>query len=1054
MAGDKSIATRFLTQTLLIALMLSISTAAIFIFMQYKNSEEAARRYEAEYMADRKSMIRNEVSRAMNLIRYEKSRAENRLKEEIRGRVRGACEAAMNIYQKHKEQKEGTEIRALIMDILAPVRHNSGESYWIIAPDGQILMHPVLKGKYTDCPDRQCREYFRQAVGTATGHKAGAFYRAYEERPGHRIPMLKLAYLKYFEPYDWIIGTGAYLYDAEIRGQQEVLEQIRTVSFGQGGHIQIFSFDGTVLLDPSGEFSEGENALEATDAGGHKIMQNILEAGLDREGGYVSYLRDRKGSGMPVEKILFARTVYDWGWIISAGVFADEISAVIADHRQAMEKSVIQEVTWSLGLFLMILAAGIVSAYLFSKQLRREFRVFITFFRNMASAHTPVDKTRLSLRELKLLADSANRMCHDIVRSDRKLRASEKRYRTLVEAIPYGIEETDLSGVILFANPACHRMFGYENGEMVGRSVSDLRSTPDRREALCDHLGTPVTGQPPPAPRFEEVLKRDGSIMDIQVDRTCKRTGAGEADGFISIITDITERKRAEAEIRQLNQGLEQRVAERTAQLEAANRELEQAIEKAREMAFKAEEASRAKSRFLAHMSHELRTPLNAILGFSGLIAGNPHLDAEHGEHLEIVRRSGEHLLTLINSVLDFSKIEAGRATPDIRIADFRNLLDDISAMFRFRAREKGLTLAVETAPEVPNHILSDETRLRQVLINLLDNAIRFTQNGSVCLRVTAHTAEAVPALGFEVSDTGPGIPPEDIPGLFEPFTQSGTGGEGTGLGLAICRRFVGLMGGEITVDSEIGKGTVFRFTIQAEAVAGARISPRPDRHRVPVLAPGQPRFRILIADDKPDNRQLLKTLLTLAGFGVREAVNGREAVAHWAAWHPHLIWMDMRMPVMDGYEATRHIRAADRNNTTRIIAVTASVFNEEREAVLKAGCDDFLSKPFREVEVFEMIGRHIGARYVSQAPEAHPLRETASGSGGLTSGALATLPSSWLKQLEQAAIRADMAVVDDLIRGIPSHDRTLARGLAGLARNFEYEKILDLVRQTGGYKR
>jgi len=379
-----------------------------------------------------------------------------------------------------------------------------------------------------------------------------------------------------------------------------------------------------------------------------------------------------------------------------------------------------------------------------------------------------------------------------------------------------------------------------------------------------------------------------------------------------------------------------------------------------------ADAANQAKSAFIANMSHELRSPLNAILGFTQIMTRSQTLPKEHQESVSIINRSGEHLLTLINNVLDLSKIEAGRVTLNPKNFDLHRLLDDIHDMFQLKAADKGLHLSLEPAPNLPRYIRTDEVKLRQILINLINNALKFTQQGGICVRSQSMNNSKI---AFEVEDTGPGIAPEDLKTLFEAFSQTESGKqsqEGTGLGLSISRQFVQVMGGEMHVSSTLGKGTIFTFEIAYEEVEVTEIeNQQVNQRRIIGLEPDQPRYRILIVDDKSINRQLLVKLLNPLGFELNEASNGKEAVEMCEQWQPHLIWMDMRMPVMNGFEATQKIKATTAGQATAIIALTASVLEEERAVVVSAGCDDFLRKPFREDDIFKMMEQHLGVRYV-----------------------------------------------------------------------------------------
>ncbi|GBC59583.1 hybrid sensor histidine kinase/response regulato r [Desulfonema ishimotonii] len=465
-----------------------------------------------------------------------------------------------------------------------------------------------------------------------------------------------------------------------------------------------------------------------------------------------------------------------------------------------------------------------------------------------------------------------------------------------------------------------------------------------------------------------------------------------------------------------------------------------------------AESASRAKSVFLANMSHELRTPLNAIIGFSSLLQHRQDITAGSREQIGIIARSGEHLLALINQVLDLSKIEAGEMTRHDADADLARLTDDITDMFRLRAAAKGLYLTTDRFPGVPKYIRTDEVKLRQILINLLDNAVRFTETGGIVLRIVADGREkGETVLRFEVADTGPGIAPHEQAMLFRPFVQTRTGQatqEGTGLGLTISRKFARLMGGDMTVRSVPGRGTVFRFHIRAGAADAALSRRERSGDKIPVPDPCQPCYRILVADDRPENRQLLSAVLAPFGPELREAENGREAVAIWEEWRPHLIWMDMRMPEMDGFEAVRRIRAADPAGKTVIIAFSASVFREDRERTLAAGCDDFLPKPFRDSDILYLMRKYLGARYPSEA-EMAPAGQPAD-TETVPAENMSDIPPALLERLAQAAIRADMAETDALIRRLRGYDPVLADRFDTLARAFEYHKLLAQLRDTG----
>ncbi len=477
---------------------------------------------------------------------------------------------------------------------------------------------------------------------------------------------------------------------------------------------------------------------------------------------------------------------------------------------------------------------------------------------------------------------------------------------------------------------------------------------------------------------------------------------------------------------------LEKQVKQRTIELEIAKD--------------KAEVANKAKSSFIANMSHELRSPLNAIIGFSQIMLRTKNLPKEQYENAGIIHRSGDYLLTLINNVLDFSKIEAGKTTLNIQDVDLHQLLNDLEDMLHLRAAAKGLELVFDKTDNLPRYIYVDGLKLRQVLLNLLSNAIKFTQQGTVLLHVQAYEESSHQyTLSFMIQDTGVGISKEELKTLFEAFNQTHSGRdaqEGTGLGLVISQQFIRLMGGDINVTSELEKGTSFSFSISVE-LGDAIKQQNFNQKQVLALAANQPIYKILIVDDKVINCQLISKLLSPLGFETKEAFNGKEAIAIWEEWQPHLIWMDMRMPVMDGYEATRYIKSHIKGNATAVVALTASVLEEEKAIVLSAGCDDFVRKPFRESIIFEMLTKHLGVQFIYENITADSLN---SSEPVLSSQHFQVMSAEWLQKLSETALEADSENVLLLIQEIPATEKFLAQSLTQKVRKFQFEQILDLL--------
>jgi CheY-like chemotaxis protein len=398
------------------------------------------------------------------------------------------------------------------------------------------------------------------------------------------------------------------------------------------------------------------------------------------------------------------------------------------------------------------------------------------------------------------------------------------------------------------------------------------------------------------------------------------------------------------------------------------------------------------------------------------------------------------------------SKIEAGRTTLNPVVFNLHDLIDDLAMMFKIRTKEKNLLFAAEKADDLPPFIFADVGKLRQVLINLLGNAVKFTPQGGIALRVASKKkGEGGLRLITEVEDTGVGIAPKDLGKVFGYFEQADAGvasGGGTGLGLAISREYVRLLGGDIQVTSEIGKGTLFRMEIDAQEVAGEQIEPSLPPRRLRGLRAGQPAFRILLVDDKEENRRFLRALLQAAGFTTREAANGLEAVKLFEEWQPHLILMDLRMPVMDGFEAIRLIKATERGKGTPIVAVSASVFYENREQARQTGADDFIGKPYKENDLFQKLADWLHAEYdYAEQEQVNAAKAHEAGLISPASESLSKLPREILKQMAEAAAGGYQDRLLALIDQVGAQDAALSAELRNLAVAFQYEKLIELTK-------
>ena len=604
----------------------------------------------------------------------------------------------------------------------------------------------------------------------------------------------------------------------------------------------------------------------------------------------------------------------------------------------------------------------------------------------------------------------------DKKQAEEVLRKSEARFKNLLQDVQaVAVQGYAPDGTTQYWNKASEQFYGYAAEEAIGRNLLDLLIPPEMRGDVEQAMRQmDETGQPIPAAELS-LMRKDGSRLVVYSSHTIVQI-PGQKQELFCIDIDMSDRKQAEQD----------RIA--------------------REVA---EKANRAKSIFVANMSHEIRTPMNAILGFAQVLAHDPTLTPLQVGHVRTIHRSGGHLLRLINDILDMSKIEAGTTTLNETVFCLHDLLDDIMLMFRARADSQGLQLLLERDESVPRYVTADEGKLRQVLVNLLGNAVKFTATGGVTVRVRAEAVEGKTAadnkslrMVVEVEDSGPGIPDEDIGRIFDLFQQAGAGVKsgGTGLGLAISRSFVEMMGGSLTVKSQVGAGSSFHFDLLLKSAAEVAGREKRASRRIIGLEPGTGPVRILAVDDAPTNRALLCALLRPVGFEVVEAGNGVEALDIFAKWSPHAVLMDMRMPVMDGYEATRRIKSTEAGRATPVIAITASAFEKNRQQIMASGVDAYVRKPFRMEEICEVLGKYLGLRYVFAARKDKIMEDPAPAS--LNPETRLALPQEIIQAMRQALERGDSARLRELIAQVENLDSATAGGLQALLERYDYEKL------------
>ncbi|MCX6269565.1 MAG: PAS domain S-box protein [Bacteroidetes bacterium] len=610
---------------------------------------------------------------------------------------------------------------------------------------------------------------------------------------------------------------------------------------------------------------------------------------------------------------------------------------------------------------------------------------------------------------------------HDITKrkqTEEALRASEEKFREMANLLPQIVFETDLQGNLTYVNKQAFKILGYpDDHPILGLSTLSFY-TPESRKRAEENIRNKVSGKLETEGNEYTMVRKDGSTFPALVysNPEVKET---RTVGLRGIIVDITERKKAEAILLNAKQ--------------------------------EAEIANKAKSMFLANMSHEIRTPLNAIIGFSRLMNRNKELSQTQKEYNISIIRAGEHLLSLINDILELSKVEAGRVALNPANVDLRTLLNDIQLIFKERVQAKHLQLIFETADNLPRYIVVDERKLRQIFINLIGNAVKFTDEGVVAVRTRVDKMnEEKQYLVVEIQDSGPGISEHEYGNLFKHFVQTTAGikkGSGTGLGLALSRELTKLMGGDITLLSQVEKGSVFTFYVEIQE--GQIEINEPDKaERVICLDKDQKTYRILVVDDKKENLLVIVNLLKMVGFETNEAINGEDALEKFAAWEPDLILMDLRMPVMDGYEATRRIRLTEKGARTPIIAVTANPFESDRKKIESFGIQGYICKPFRENELFYTIGNILGIKYITEDEIPISLVKYLNDEKAMAAD-IEKLPDGLRLKMMDALAVADIMLLKKLIHGIEQEAPELAQLLMTLARNYDYDHLRKLLNNS-----
>mgnify|MGYP000747598428 FL=1 len=910
--------------SLLIVVLLTLGLAAFYSWQHARSEQDAAKRVEQVVIDQVHARLQTEMDSAVSFIEFTRMQTDAVLRQRLRAQVDTAYQMVAAIYQQEKDRHPPAEVKALIIESLRPMRFFDDQGYYFIDDmSGRFVLLPVapeFEGKLAPDNRDDKGNFVMRGLIQAAGKPPGEGYSQYRwYLPGSKDEMAdKLAYVRHFEPYDWLIGAGDYLFKWEERQKQEALARLRAVRFGKTGYIAVLGPDGRGLLSPGIPALEGKFLADLSPEMRETVSRLFLAA--TDEGRAVRYQWLNPETGLVAGKTALVRRVAPWNWVVMVTMYDDDFQAILSKE---MAQHAPLGVSSSSDLIISLLAAltlGIAGSLLFSRWTGRLFAA------NQQRLLDQQDALKQSEDKLNSILNSVEAYIYikgrDYTYHYANRQVCELFGRSLPEIV--GTEDT-----AFFDEPTCMRI--RENDRRVieqGERVSE------------EELNTTVDGHVTRAFLSVKMPLRDAS---------------GEVYGLCGISTDITGRKRVEAELEQHRNHLEALVESRTLELGEAKEA--------------AEAASRAKSAFLANMSHEIRTPMNAIIGLTHLMLREASQPRET-DRLSKIADSARHLLAVINDILDISKIEAGRLKLDAREFSPRELLAKVSDMLEERALAKGLTLRTRLDEALPLRLWGDSLRLQQALVNFVGNAIKFSSEGEILISLALLSDDGKQVtIKIEVVDHGIGMTPEQQVHLFEAFVQADESTTrkygGTGLGLAINRHLARMMGGEVGVESAPGQGS--RFWMQLRLAHVLRSEPGEPGVSQEVteslIAQRHTGKRILLVEDDPINQQVAAELLAMADLRVDVAGNGEVALQCVQEKRYDLILMDVQMPVMGGLEATRAIRELPGMAEIPILAMTANAFEEDRQSCLAAGMNDHIGKPVDPDILFETLLRWLDAR-------------------------------------------------------------------------------------------
>lgn len=1004
MPGKRSMSHSYLLGLVTLATVPVALLGSLWISEQHRRFEELSNQWRSAYIESQQQALRRRVVDIVSNLDFERETLERRQRETLERAVDNGMAQLDTLVRMASAGRSRAQLQQRARDLLAPIRFGNGRDHYVMyTDDGTALLLPTYPhwvGRDIGALlDVNGEPFAAKLIQQARDNGQAYLYAWVPQAEGQNGAWLTTQYLRYYAPLGIFLGTTAYVDDMTQAMQREELARLAKKAGLEDMVLRVSSSSDVVLLDTLSPELKGK-PIPGDESGAGAVTQ-LKKAVADPGGGFVQLLRSRRQGVEPPRPILmYVRSYPGWNWNISAGYFLDPLESSIVRQRAALQKDINRRIAE--GAFVVGLCAvvAVLIASQLAKRTRRALHNFTHFFAEASRNASSIDIAQLPYSEFETLARDANAMVEQRNKIEQALRMSEQRFETALSAADIHLWEADLRDGTVTMHGSLFARLGY----------------------------TPETRQVHVAEWNEWVHPDDMKALDLSASDTGFHTReyrVRAADGsyrwFMSRGANVDFDPMTGAPVRALGTAIDI----------TARKEMEQELVAAR---IAAEDASHAKSQFLSSISHELRTPLNGVLGYAQILLRDRSVSAEQRHNLRAIESCGQHLLTLIDDVLDLAKIESGKIEIHESACDLYDLLESVSNIVRERVDAKGLSYELDIAAQVPGTILIDEVKLRQILVNLLANAVKFTEQGGIILRVALRDATT---LLFQVLDTGIGIPADRQRDIFEPFQQLGNTATGSGLGLPISQRLCEAMGGSLSVQSAVGTGSCFSFSLplrEAEPVRGEQAL----RAGYQVIDTGGRHVEVMVVDDNPINRQVMSGMLRASGIEVCEAEHGQDALDKLRAHPVPLVLMDVRMPVLDGFAATAAIKADPQLRATAIIAVSASVFPDVIARMRAQGCVDFVGKPVRVAELLSKVAAHLQL----------PLRTLDISTRDAKLPA-AELPAEVRSELSAAIALGDVEAMHAALKPLQAMSPSLS-ALAGhierLLNDFDIDAVRDLI--------